>query len=86
MMDMHNEAGGSEGLGRTDPATGDVYPAEWLGSASAADRKRFLVGVHLTARQLAALEKYRASLDDEVSRPQAIRSILSSWLRQNGHV
>ncbi|MBC2834144.1 hypothetical protein [Paragemmobacter straminiformis] len=67
-------------------AAGQVDYSGAAGWGDAVDRKRFLVGVHLNARQLAALERYRASLDDDVSRPQAIRSILTCWLKQNGHL
>lgn len=81
-MDIRNsEADAVAPMDGTAGANAD--PAGW---GDAVDRKRFLVGVHLNGRQLAALERYRASLDDDVSRPQAIRSILTCWLKQNGHL
>lgn len=84
-MDIHSESAvtvtgnGSEPMGA---GTENDALQTWFAEG---DKKRFLVGVHLNAKQLSALERYRAALDDEVSRPQAIRSILTSWLRQNGH-
>ncbi len=59
-------------------------PAAW--DENSAEAKRFLVGVHLTPKLLTALERYRASLDDEVSRPRAIRLILLDWLKANGQL
>lgn len=51
-----------------------------------AEPKRFLVGVHLNHKLLTAIEKYRSSLDDDVSRPRAIRQILLAWLKANGQL
>lgn len=83
-MDMRNSETGSDAAMDNAAAAGGL--AGQTGWGDTVDRKRFLVGVHLNGRQLAALERYRASLDDEVSRPQAIRSILTCWLKQNGHL
>lgn len=55
-------------------------------NAADAEAKRFLVGVHLNHKLLTALEKYRSSLDDDVSRPRAIRQILLAWLKANGQL
>lgn len=46
-------------------------------------KKSCLVGVPMNERMLENIDRYRSSLEEEVSRPQAIRMILSDWLRTN---
>ena len=46
-------------------------------------KKNCLVGVPMNERMLENIDRYRATLDEDVSRPHVIRMIISNWLREN---
>lgn len=48
---------------------------------STENRKIHLVGVPMSTKMIDGLERFRSSLDDEVSRPQAVRMILAEFLK-----
>lgn len=51
----------------------------WL----AADlRKKHLIGLPVSSRMMDALERYRLSVGEDVSRPEAVRLILSKFLKE----
>ena len=45
-------------------------------------KKTHLVGVPMNAGMIDNIDRYRASLEEDVSRPHAIRMILTEWLKE----
>lgn len=47
-------------------------------------RKTNLIGLPVSDRMLDALERYRAVVGEDLSRPEVVRQILSKFLKENG--
>jgi hypothetical protein len=48
-------------------------------------RKTKLIGVHCTERMVSALERYIQEEHQEITRPEAIRQIMRTWLISAGY-
>jgi hypothetical protein len=48
-------------------------------------RKTKLIGVHCTERMVSAIERYIQEERQEITRPEAIRQIIRTWLMSAGY-
>lgn len=56
------------------------------GTPAVRDKKAVLIGVHCSSKLVTAVNAYMADQPDEMSRPQAIRTIVAKWLRAEGYL
>ncbi|MEY4697426.1 MAG: hypothetical protein RIT14_1854 [Pseudomonadota bacterium] len=56
------------------------------GTPAAREKKAVLIGVHCSAKLVAAVNAYMADQPDDMTRPQAIRTIVAKWLRAEGYL
>lgn len=56
------------------------------GQPAAREKKAVLIGVHCSTKLVSAVTAYMNDQPDEMSRPQAIRTIVAKWLRSEGYL